>query len=245
MRVIAAPSLGRAHELVVKMILEKGWMLETENGEQTIEYEPIGIAVNHPATAPQASPASRFQQRFLDQYAEHLLHGSAAKFEYDYHGRLYDWGERLCSEGHEVHIDQIAYISKKLQSAPSSRRAIAVTWNPVIDESLGDCPCLQIVQCLIRSNELQMHVVFRSNDMLSAAGANMYALVRLQQSIASELGVACGVYTHISLVPHIYYVRDLNDIPAFCKEGEAIQPMIGLCSICRRCSRGQEAVAGR
>jgi thymidylate synthase len=245
MRVLAAPSIGRAHELVVKMILEKGWMLETENGEQTIEYEPVGIAIDHPATEPLASTASRFQQRFLDQYAEHLLHGSAAQFEYDYHGRLYDWGERLCSEGHEVHIDQISYISEKLRSAPSSRRAIAVTWNPVIDEALGDCPCLQIVQCLIRREKLQMHVVFRSNDMLSAAGANMYALVRLQQSIASNLGVECGRYTHISLVPHIYYIRDLDDIPAYCREGIAIQPMLDLCRICRQCSRGREAGASR
>jgi len=245
MRVIAAPSIGRAHELVVKMILEKGWMLETENGEQTIEYGPIGITVDHPAAEPLASPSSRFQQRFLDQYAEHLLHGSAAQFEYDYHGRLFDWGEGLCSGGHEVHIDQIAYIVEKLRSAPSSRRAIAVTWNPVIDEALGDCPCLQIVQCLIRRGKLQMSVVFRSNDMLSAAGANMYALVRLQQSIARDLGIECGAYTHISLVPHIYYIRDLNDIPAFCKEGEAMQPILDLCRVCRGCPRGQSVAGSR
>lgn len=245
MRVIAAPSIGRAHELVVKTILEKGWMLETENGEQTIEYGPIGMTVAHPETEPLASPASRFQQRFLEQYADHLLHGSAAHFEYDYHGRLYDWGERLCSDGHEVHIDQIVYISEKLRSAPSSRRAIAITWNPVIDESLADCPCLQIVQCLIRHERLQMSVVFRSNDMLSAAGANMYALARLQQSISRELGVECGTYTHISLVPHIYYIRDLNDIPAFCREGEAIRPIPDVCGACRRCLRGKAMAASR
>jgi len=50
-----------------------------------------------------------------------------------------------------------------------------VTWNPYVDEQLDDCPCLQLVQCLVREGRLSMKVVFRSNDMLSAAGANMFA----------------------------------------------------------------------
>ncbi len=38
MRIIRAPSIGRAHELVIKMILEKGWILQTEDAEATVEY---------------------------------------------------------------------------------------------------------------------------------------------------------------------------------------------------------------
>ncbi len=51
----------------------------------------------------------------------------------DYHGRLFDWGERLFTEGKPVHIDQIAYIVDKLKTSPVTRRAVAITWNPVID----------------------------------------------------------------------------------------------------------------
>jgi Thymidylate synthase len=85
-----------------------------------------------------------------------------------------------------------------------------------------------------------MKVVFRSNDMLSAAGANMYALARLQQHIAEAVGVAVGAYTHISLVPHIYYMRDVADIPPFCGEGTLIKPESVVCSACRGCRRGEE-----
>jgi len=184
-----------------------------------------------------ASPHSRFQQKFLDQYARDLLQGSHASFEYDYHGRLFDWGERLVSDGQPVHIDQIKYITEKLRSSPNSRRAIAITWNPVIDEQLDDCPCLQLVQCVLRDGALSMRVVFRSNDMLTAAGANMYALVRLQQSIADNLGVRCGTYTHISLVPHIYYIRDVHDIEPFCGKGSLIHPIKEVCHACGKCSR--------
>ena len=64
---------------------------------------------------------------------------------------------------------------------------------------MADCPCLQLVECVIREGKLHMKVVFRSNDMLTAAGANMFALATLQEYIAGESGLPCGSYTHISL----------------------------------------------
>jgi thymidylate synthase len=238
MRLIRAPSIGTGHELVVKMVLEKGWVLQTEDDEATIEFEELALQVDTPLAEPMVSPRSRFQKRFVEQYARDLLQGSKASFEYDYHGRLFDWGEQLTSQGSGVHIDQIAYIVNKLRQSPKSRRAIAITWNPVIDENLDDCPCLQLVQCMLRGGALRMRVVFRSNDMLTAAGANMYALVQLQKHIADQLGVPCGSYTHISLVPHVYYIRDVHDIEPFCGRGADIQPVADVCRACRRCPRG-------
>jgi len=145
MKIIRAPSIGRAHELVINAILEKGRVLQTEDAEATIEFEEVTLQVDTPLSEPLVSPHSRFQQRFVEQYARDLLQGSHATFEYDYHGRLFDWGERLNMDGQPVHIDQIAYIIDKLKSSPTTRRAIAITWNPVIDEKLDDCPCLQLI----------------------------------------------------------------------------------------------------
>jgi thymidylate synthase len=239
MRIIRAPSIGHAHELVIKMILEKGWTLRTEDDEATVEFEEIGLQVDTPLAEPMVSPHSRFQKKFVEQYAKDLLHGSHASFEYDYHGRLFDWGERLMADGQQVHIDQIAYIADKLKASPNTRRAIAITWNPVIDEKLDDCPCLQLVQGTVRDSKLHMRVVFRSNDMLTAAGANMYALVQLQKSIADQLDLPCGTYTHISLVPHIYYIRDMNDIEPFCGKGRYIHPVREVCQVCGGCERAK------
>jgi len=237
MRVIRAPAIGKAHELVVRMILEKGWVLRTEDDEATVEFEETALQIDTPLAEPLISSCSRFQQKFVEQYARDLIHGSKASFEYDYHGRLFDWGERLVPAGNDVHIDQIAYIVEKLRSSRNSRRAVAITWNPVIDERLDDCPCLQLVQCLLREGKLNMRVIFRSNDMLTAAGANMYALVQLQKSIAEKLGAPCGTYTHISLIPHIYYLRDMHDIPPFCGRGTLIRPVAEVCRACGGCSR--------
>ena len=217
------------------MILEKGYPVVTEDGEATMEFEEIAIKVDHPLTEPLVSPASRFQQRFMEQYAHDLLEGSGSVFEYDYHGRLFHWGDPLEHMEKKIGVDQVAYIIRKLSSSEKSRRALAITWNPVVDENLANCPCLQLVQCLVRDTRLQMKVVFRSNDMLTASGANMFALVHLQKMIADRLGVTPGPYTHIALVPHIYYKRDINDIEPFCHKGELIRPVKEVCSICGKC----------
>ena len=233
--IIRAPTLSRAHELVVKMILEKGYPFVTEDGEATIEFEEIALKVDKPLTQPLVSPASRFQQRFMAKYAAHeILEGSESVFEYDYHGRLFQWGIPLEYQGKES-VNQVDYIAKKLSEAIQSRRALAITWNPVIDEDLTNCPCLQLVQCLIRDGKLQMKVVFRSNDMLTASGANMFALVHLQSRIAERLGLSPGALHHIALVPHIYYKRDINDIVPFCRKGELIKPIKEVCTICGKC----------
>lgn len=57
-----------------------------------------------------------------------------------------------------------------------------------------------------------MRVIFRSNDMLTASGLNMYGLTHLQKVIADELDYNVGSYTHIALTPHIYHVRDSGDM---------------------------------
>lgn len=237
MRIIRAPSVGTAHELVVKMVLEKGWTLETEDGEATIEYDELAVRIAHPLAEPMVSPHSRFSRNFMEKYAADLLNGTPAVFEYDYHDRLYNWGTPLEAEGRPLHINQIAYIVSKLAASPESRRGLAVTWNPYVDEQLDDCPCLQLVQCIVRDAKLAMKVVFRSNDMLSAAGANMFALVHLQKSIADQMGLPCGPYTHISLVPHVYYKRDLADIEPFCRRGDSIHPVDAVCRACGKCGR--------
>ena len=73
--------------------------------------------------------------------------------------------------------------------------------------------------------------------MLSAAGSNMYALACLQKHIADALNLPVGTYTHISLVPHVYFKRDAADIPPFCKNGAEFTPAPEVCKACGQCSK--------
>ncbi len=85
MKIIRAATLGRAHELVIAHILEKGRERLTENGEATLETDEIALRVENPFAEPMASEKSRFRRSFLDCYADDLIKGSDAVFEYDYH----------------------------------------------------------------------------------------------------------------------------------------------------------------
>ena len=210
MKLIKAPTLSRAHELAVKYVIEHGEVVLTEDQELTLETDAVCIEVRTPMEEPMLSPKSKFKLKFVQEYADHLLHGNVSEFEYDYHERLFEWFGMT---------DQIQYIINTLKDNVTSRRAIAVTWEPTTDQIVPDVPCLQLVQCIRRNGKLHMKVVFRSNDVLSAMGSNMYALVMLQKYIADALEIPVGCYTHIALVPHIYYKRDASDIPAFSEGG--------------------------
>ncbi len=215
MQVLKTYCPARAYELAVRYVLTKGYWQETEDGKPTIESGPITIVLDHPMADPRVSETSPFKAASHQAYAENLLHGEDEnKFEYTYWRRLHQWGDELVHDDTAVVNDQIAYMTQKLKTDPRSRRAVAITWNPVIDQQVADVPCLQLVQCAVRDHRLQMSVVFRSNDIHLALSANMYGLIHKQQQIADAVGVPVGRYTHVALIPHIYYERDGDTLPA-------------------------------
>ena len=212
MKVIQSYCLAKLHELAVEYVCKYGKEIITEDGKKTLESEPICLTTTTPWDYPMVSEKSALTSDFAEEYMQKLVYGydKNVNFEYDYHSRLFAY-RNIVNQ-----IDE--YIIPKLISEPESRRAIAITWNPETDETMNDCPCLQLIQCTVRDKKLDITAVFRSNDMLLAAGQNMYALVGLQSYIAEKVGVTLGKYTHISLIPHIYYVDDADELKKFVKK---------------------------
>jgi thymidylate synthase len=68
-----------------------------------------------------------------------------------------------------------------------------------------------------------MTVVFRSHDMLSAYGANVYGLAHMQKLICDEINelsinkITIGTLTTISSSAHIYWKRDKQELNEFKK----------------------------
>lgn len=201
--------IGKAHELIVKEIYSKGYERITTNGEKTLEIDGSCIVIDNPLTEPMVSVRAPFGKLFAEQYAEQILHGTKADFDYTYHDRLYKWS--TCFEPY-LAINQVQCIIDELFDSPKSRRAVATLWIPSEDIKEENVPCLNLLQCKIVGDKLNMDVIFRSNDMCSAFGQNAYGLVQLQKHIADSLGLPVGRYQHISLIPHIYIARDKNDI---------------------------------
>ena len=203
--------IGKAHELIVKEIYSKGYERITTKGEKTLEIDSSCIVIDNPFTEPMVSDKAAFGRMFAEQYANQILYGTNADFDYTYHNLLFRYEYDLNGPACNI-FNQVEYVINELREHPPSRQAVMSLWNPPVHFDMENCPCLNHVQCVIIDGKLCMNVTFRSNDMCAAFGQNAFGLVHLQKYIADALGLPVGRYQHISLIPHIYITRDENDI---------------------------------
>jgi len=227
---------GAAKEIpVIKaegLTLPEAWekaVMATWNGGLDIktEYDKSGdpmskdctmiMVVNEPMREPRIHRAfpggledlETYRQEVVLGIHDHWIKPEEGKWTYTYHQRLANY------EIEGKSIDQIDYIIKKLSSAPHSRRAQGITWNPGIDPDTDDPPCLQRIWCrLVKSGTggyvLNMNTHWRSRDAYKASFMNIFALTDLQLVIAGEISrnigqdVAVGRYVDISDSFHIY-----------------------------------------
>jgi len=128
----------------------------------------------------------RYELEILDGVLDSMIgHG----WDYTYHSRyaLY-----------------VPFIINELKRNPDSRRAVISVRDNEVDSNSDDPSCLQSIQYFIRDDMLHSKVLFRSNDLAEAFFFNAFALIRLQENIADELGVKVGSYTHRSNSMHVY-----------------------------------------
>lgn len=134
--------------------------------------------------------------------------------ESDDQGFVYTYPNRIL-----VHfgVDQFEVMKKRILNSIGSNRAVAITYDPELDQDREDIPCLQFVQAFVRNGELTIHCLFRSNDIFGAFYSNMFFItyigVKLTQEINKELingnVIFGGVHYH-STSGHIYN----NDLKA-------------------------------
>lgn len=207
-------SIGTAHANAILKVARSGRYLFTEDKEHTVElHEPLNVLVTTPMVQPRISPKCTFGPNAMEKYVEDLLTGGKGDFVYTYHDRLFNYP--FVKDGITNVFDQIGAVMLMLETTPETRRAQAITWIPPVDMDSLAPPCLQRIQFLIRNNKLNMHVDFRSRDILSAMGPNMYALTRLQEMIARTVGVEVGYYSDTSISAHIYYKRDIYELKKY------------------------------
>jgi len=217
---ITCCSVAGSHEILVNHIMKHGIDILTESNEQTKEITDVKVKIVSPHESTRISSKCFMGIMGFTEYAKNLIYGYKASvvFEYNYNERLRKWGENTIQlYNTDVSIDQIKYIIDKLESQTNSRRALAVTWIPAYDENADDVPCLQFIQCLIRNGQLDMFVLFRSEDILSAYGQNAYGLTEMQKYIADTLGIPTGDYHHYIVSAHIYHIRDSYELDKFMK----------------------------
>ena len=116
-------------------------------------------------------------------------------------GFIYTYSERLQNyQGR----NQLKDIINRLKQDIGTNRAVAVTFNPFIDNERDDIPCLQLIQALVRNDKLILSVYFRSNDLYGAFPSNMMFLTYLGMKISNELKVEFDYIDYHCSSLHIY-----------------------------------------
>ena len=133
-------------------------------------------------------------------------------FTADRGSEAYTYGERLFAyEAGGEKIDQVAEMAKKMSSFAHNKGAVAVLWQPEIDNfgvrKPWRTPCLTLVQGFCMQGKLFMTAYFRSNDMFGAWPQNAFALRKLQTEVAKRIGKKVGDLTIIS---HCAFIDEAN-----------------------------------
>lgn len=138
---------------------------------------------------------------------EWLIQFNARFASYAEAGTTLQWG----AYGHRWRsffgYDQILAIVATLRKDPNSRRAVMAMWDGHSDltHEGPDIPCNTHAYFDLRGGALNMTVCCRSNDLLwGAYGANAVHFSILQELVAHELRVTCGIYRQMSNNFHIY-----------------------------------------
>jgi thymidylate synthase len=107
-------------------------------------------------------------------------------------------------------LNQQKLMAAKLKSFPENKGAIAILWEPIIDNfglrEIWRTPCLVLIQAVIRDKKLFLTAYFRSNDMYGGWFLNAFGLLAFQKELAGMIGkdIKLGPLTTISHSAHIY-----------------------------------------
>jgi thymidylate synthase len=185
---------------ILKHILDEGVERHTlhNNAYFTEVTEPIVAVIKNPQKG-RIPEGFNWCDKTLKMYADHIL-------DKDDHGFVYTYGSRIGRN------NQIEHIIRKLEEDPSTKQAMAITWDIIADNESNNPPCLQLVDFKIYNNKLHLTAYFRSNDMFAAWVANAYLLAELMHYISIRaIGHSnLGPLTIVSNGAHIY-AFDLAD----------------------------------
>jgi len=110
-------------------------------------------------------------------------------------------------------INQLRYVYDKLSSDPQTRQAVAIFWNPYLDDyekpgvlkKSRDYSCSQLLNFLIRDGKLDLTFYIRSNDAIfGMTSINIYEFTAIQEIMAKCLNVKIGKLYYMANSLHLY-----------------------------------------
>ncbi|MBR2520687.1 MAG: hypothetical protein IKE62_00700 [Oscillospiraceae bacterium] len=199
---VSGRTLPEAYHAAVKALHERADITPCPDYGTTQKELSMTMVVEEPLEEPAISRLFIGGYRELEQYCQEMLDGildfeiDRGNWEYTYHSRM---------------APQLDWLRSELKRNPYSRRAVVDIRDWQHDTLPGnDSPaCLQHIQYFVREGKLHCKVLFRSNDAVKATFMNAFALIKIQERLAGELGYPVGSYTHRANSFHCYE-RDLE-----------------------------------
>jgi len=190
-------TLPEAYHKALRTLNESGDIVDCPDYDQKQKECTMTVRVEEPAAEPRLSKLLICGPKELRQYELEILDGildfvvgkAENVWEYTYHQR---------------YAPQLDFVISDLKREPFSRRAVMSIRDFAVDSANEHPACLQSIQYFIRDDKLDCCVLFRSNDLPEAFFMNAFALIKLQEKVASELGVPIGSYSHRSNSMHAY-----------------------------------------
>lgn len=190
-------------KLILRYIYENGSDFEDENKRLCREVINLSATIEEPQndiTKPIETLNSfgKWVYPSLEEIENIIISKKSSPYKYSYGPRLFSFYEKINQ------IDN--FIIPLLKQTPSSRRAIAVIWNPIIDSKIyrRDIPGMVSLDFKLRKNRLNITSLIRSNDTFFGWPANIYQIYILQKYIAKKLNVKTGSLTTFSTSAHIF-----------------------------------------
>ncbi len=193
---IIADTIYDAWVDATRYVMKNGKELLDERGRIVREVNNLMVRILNPAKTKKSHPYwdGDKLERYIDQFGEKNP------------GFSYTYGDRI---RYHFDVNQYESVVKRLSDEPVTRRAIMITYDPVIDSYRKEIPCLILLSFMIREDEFhrrRLHVtgVWRSHDIFGAYYPNLCGVMCVAEYIAARLGVEVGeIITH-SISAHIY-----------------------------------------
>lgn len=180
---IVEDDVVRAWAKLLDAVMTWGYLKDSEYGER--QKQLLGAqAVLYAERA--LGSARRLEEYFsrgeLESHVESLLKGVE--------GAAYSYGGRL--RRHRQAGDQLEGLVSRLASSPSTRRAIALTWDFEVDAGSSCPPCLILVQGDLSGGRYNQVAYFRSHDAYAGWPVNVYGLLALMRHVSELLSERTG-----------------------------------------------------
>lgn len=189
---------------VLAAILKNGRSFTDRDARTCCEIADLTLVVEDPA-GDVAAPVERMQRFKTWVYPGKeelrniiITQRDQSTLEYLYGPRLFNYQRQYNQIGE--------FIIPLLEEDPTSRRAVAMIYDPLVDSLITnkETPGLVLVQFRAVRGRLDLTAVIRSNDMFIGWPANIFQLHDLQRYVAERLSIPTGSITTFSISAHIY-----------------------------------------